>query len=329
MKKLLFFLFAILVMTSCESSGGGIRSLPPATGTPYSLLVVSSKAVWDSSVGDTVKSIFAQDVEMLNIPEPLYSIINVAPSQVTSVLDRYRNIFYLIVNKEKYDRTHINVEFDKKAEEQTIITIYSPSIDSMTNYIGTNGDVLLALLDKSERDRYITRAKKYSSESLKKQIYEKFGFLIDIPSNYKIRNEKDDFIWISYDPSSLSNIGFTIYTFESGDGLDVVRPLVARNEAVMNIPGGNEGSYMTTEMEIEPTYKRVIINGQPWIEMRGFWKMHKDFLGGPFVNFTTQDPATGKMVGIDCYVMSQSYKDGMRNYIRQLEAMVLTLKFKE
>lgn len=313
-----------LVITSCSDVP---KALPDAIGKPYELLVIAPQKVWKSEVSDTVKAIFGEEVEMLNIPEPLYNVSSVTPEQMTTILDRHRNILFLTVNAQKYPKTKLTAQFDDQAAEQTRINIGSPSIDSLTDFIWANRDLILKAYDKSERDRFMSKALKHKNVKLSKMVEDKFGFHIDIPSTYTLRDEQENFMWISYE-LPLASLGFIIYTFDKKDQVEL-NFLNSRNEAVQKVPGPSEGSYMSTDTTFMPTLKNVKINGAQWAEMRGFWNVKGDFMGGPFANFTTTDPITGKMVGIDCYVMSPSPKYGMRNYIRQLEALVLTVKFEQ
>lgn len=326
MKTIKLTLIALLAVVLYSCADSGKRVLPNSIGKPYELIVISTPTLWDSAVGDTVKSIFGKEIPMLNIVEPYYDVIHIDQSKMTTTLERHRNILKLVVDDKKYKVNSAHATFSENVEDQTVVAITSPSIDSMVYYLDHNGKLVMGLFDKSERDRFIKKAKAYGSENLKAVIESKFGFTMDIPSNYKVRNEKENFLWISY-PLKFGDIGFTIYTFEPTS--DTVNLLNARDEAVKNIPGPSDGSYMTTERLFDPVYSKMIINNHKWIEMRGFWKVQNDFMGGPYANFTTQDPVTGKMLGIDCYVQLSDTKESMRNYLRQLEALVLTLKFKE
>lgn len=324
LRPIMMVVLAVLV-SACGGSSSE-RVLPGSIGKPYEIIVEAPDAVWKSNVGDTLKAIFGANVEMLNEPEPLYDLISITPDKVNSNLARHRNIMRLSINAEKYPKTVMNAEFSAVSQDQVAINIYSASVDSMTNYIWENRATILGLYDKMERDRFVSKAAKYRNDEIGKAIQEKFGFTMDIPTNYKIRNQKDSLIWISYE-LPLASLGIVIYTFEPrGEKVDL---FAERDAAVKNIPGPSDGSYMKTDTTFMPMYKGLEINGIKWVEMRGFWNVKHDFMGGAFVNFTTKDPVTGKMLGVDCYVHSPSTKLGMRNYIRQLEALVMTIKFKK
>ena len=59
--------------------------------------------------------------------------------------------------------------------------------------------------------------------------------------------------------------------------------------------------------------------------MRGFWDVANDYMGGPFVSYTTINDATNEVFTIDCYVHSPKY--GKRNFLRPLEHLVYLISF--
>lgn len=59
--------------------------------------------------------------------------------------------------------------------------------------------------------------------------------------------------------------------------------------------------------------------------MRGFWDVHGDFMGGPFVSYTTVDTATNRVFTLDCYIYSP--KNPKRNYMRGVEHLLYLVKF--
>lgn len=59
--------------------------------------------------------------------------------------------------------------------------------------------------------------------------------------------------------------------------------------------------------------------------MRGFWDVEGDFMGGPFVSYTTVDTATDRVFTLDCYVYSP--KLPKRNYMREVEHLLHLVKF--
>lgn len=61
---------------------------------------------------------------------------------------------------------------------------------------------------------------------------------------------------------------------------------------------------MTTAEVYEPDLRTFRLEGRLWIELRGFWDVKNDFMGGPFVSYTTVDTTTDRVFTVDCYVYS-------------------------
>ena len=85
---------------------------------------------------------------------------------------------------------------------------------------------------------------------------------------------------------------------------------------------------MITSDAFEPGYRIFRLEGRLWCEMRGFWDVHGDFMGGPFVSFSTVDTATNRVFTLDCYVYAPDLnKPRKRNYLRGLEHLLYTVTF--
>ena len=216
-------------------------------------------------------------------------------------------------------------------------TFQGPSIQAMAEYLKANGASLLQVLEMAERNRTIEYAKKQGAKALEKIVKEEFDVEMPISNGYLFRAESEDFVWASNEYPVASQ-GFFIYThpFNGKSSITTEALVKARNEFAKRIPGPADGSYMATVKRIPnieddgyvdflPQRKVVKINGREWIELRGFWEVKGDFMGGPFVSYTTLDERTGKLFTLDCYVYSPKY--GKRNFLRPLEHLVFGVTF--
>lgn len=79
---------------------------------------------------------------------------------------------------------------------------------------------------------------------------------------------------------------------------------------------------MTLSTAFDPIQTERTINGRKWMETRGFWEVHGDFMGGPFVGYTTK--IADRQVALDAYVYSP--RKPKRPYLRAVEALVYTVK---
>ena len=283
-------------MTACDAFHSLTKSrLKTAQGSPYELIVVCPQQEWTGELGDTLRSILTAPVPYLNQTEPLFDVLRVTERGFTGMVADHRNILK-IVEDPSLAATNIAVQYDVTAEPQIVLTLQGPDDKALTDYLSEHRESLVQVLEKAERDRAVKFAEAFSEQRVAKAIKSTFGVDMTVPKGYVLAADEKDFLW-------------------------------ARYEFAARIPGPSDGSYMTTSEAFEPDYRMFRMEGRLWCELRGFWDVHGDFMGGPFVSYTTVDTATGRVLTIDCYVYSP--KNHKRNYVRGVEHLLYLLKFPE
>lgn len=329
--KICIVVIAALGAIACDSFGTLTGARKSAQGAPYEVLVVCNSKEWESDLGKELRKVLNTPLASVNQIEPMYDIYRVTANDFKGLLPAYRNILKVVCSPEVKECA-ILARYDVAASPQIVLTFQGPSQEAMVEYLDKNGDSLLRVLEIAERDRTVAYARKHGAKELEQLIATKFGIEISIPKGYLFRAEGDNFVWASHEYPVASQ-GFFIYTHPyTGKKSITVEALVkARNRFAKLIPGPSDGSYMTTVTripnvedsgytEVQPSYRALRINGRDWVELRGFWDVENDFMGGPFVSYTTLDKESGKLITLDCYVYSP--KDGKRNYLRALEHLV-------
>ena len=339
MRPFIYLFIAIATLLSavgCDSFRSLTGTKKTAQGSPYEVLVVCDGREWESPLGEELRTVLGTPVEMLNQVEPMFDIVRITSRDFKHLLPSYRNILKVFCSPEVKE-TAILAQYDVVASPQIVLTFQGPSTAAMVNYLKANGASLLQVLEIAERNRTIEYARKQGAKALEKIVREEFDVEINIPNGYTFRAEGDDFVWLSNEYPVASQ-GFFIYShpFKGKASITTEALVKARNEFAKRIPGPSDGSYMTTVKRIPnveddgyvdflPQRKVVKINGREWIELRGFWEVEHDFMGGPFVSYTTLDERTGELLTLDCYVYSPKY--GKRNFLRPLEHLVYGVKF--
>ncbi len=341
--KRLFYRLAIAAAVvaaavGCESFHTLSSNKKAAQGAPYELLVVCNAPEWEGELGKQLRELLEQPVPMLNQAEPLFNVLRITAGDFRNLLTEHRNILKIVVSP-KVAEAAIIAKYDVTAAPQIELTFQGASQQQMVDYLHANGESLVRVLEMAERDRTVKFAERHNVQLLGQLIKEEFGVEMRVPKGYELRAQSKDFLWASYEYPVASQ-GFFIYTYPyKGKGSLTVERLVAmRNEFASRIPGPSDGSYMVTVEQIpdaetgeytpfEPDYAVVQIGDRKWIELRGFWDVEHDFMGGPFVSYTTVNELSGEVFTIDCYVHSPKY--GKRNFIRALEHLVYLIKFPE
>ena len=330
----LVVIFSFLSVVSCDSFRSLSGTKKTAQGSPYEVLVVCDGEEWESSLGEALRGVLESPVEMLNQKEPMFDVVRITARDFKHLLPSYRNILKVLCSP-GVKQAAILAQYDVVASPQIVLTFQGPSIEAMVDYLDKNGKNLLQVLEIAERNRTIEMANKQGARALEKMIREQFGIEMALSSGYLFRADGENFIWASNEYPVASQ-GFFVYShpYNGKSSITTEALIKARNNFARRIPGPSDGSYMTTVTRIPnieddgytdfmPERKVLKINGRDWIELRGFWDVENDFMGGPFVSYTTL--YEGALLTIDCYVYSPKY--GKRNFLRPLEHLVYGVSF--
>lgn len=335
--KIVTFALLLLVAVSCrEFHTLTAEGKKPIQGGAYEVLVICNNAEWESELGTKLRDLLEQPIEMLNQNEPMFNVLRITSNDFRHLLVQHRNILKVVIDS-KVEQTQITAEYDVAAAPQIVLTFQAPSQKAALEYLNTNGDALLKVLEIAERNRTLAYAEKHNVKVLNDLLHSEFDIDVKIPKGYELRSQSQNFIWASYEfPASSQGFFCYSYPYQGKGSLSVEHLVAMRNHFASRIPGPSNGSYMITVEQIpdaeglgvipiRPLYRTVVVNGKEWIEMRGFWDVENDYMGGPFVSYTTVNDATNQVFTIDCYVYSPKY--GKRNFMRPLEHLVHLISF--
>lgn len=319
----------LIMATSCQMTESlNPNGKPNSTGGLYEMVISCGTPLWNGPVGDTLKNIYGTACDYLNQYEPVMDAMRIVPSNLRNVLAKHRNILTVEVDTTLTQATS-NVIRDYWSSPQLIVQLKAPTQATLLDYINENRESLITIFENEERDRTLAANKRYRQKGLGAEIKEMFDINIDLPNGYRKRSTVgNDFMWVSYE-YPLASQGFAIYTYPYSGREDFLMEsmLARRNEFMKRIPGPSDGSYMTTQDVFPPEVKYLEFNGREWAEMRSFWDIENDFMGGPAVTYSTRDLMNNRIVVIDCYVY---HPDGnKRNYIRALETIVRSVRLAE
>lgn len=337
LSKIVTFALIVLAFVGCREfhtlSKDGKK---PIQGGAYEVLVVCDNSEWESPLGTKLRELLEQPVEMLNQNEPMFNVLRITSGDLRHLLLQHRNILKVVIS-DKVAQAQINAQYDLDAAPQIVLTFQAPTQKAALEYLEANGEALTKVLEIAERNRTIAYAEKHNVKVLNDLLHNEFDIDAKIPKGYELRSQSENFLWASYEFPTASQ-GFFCYSYPyRGKGSLTADYLVAmRNSFAKRIPGPSDGSYMITVEQIpdaegkgvlplRPLYRSVVVNGREWIEMRGFWDVENDYMGGPFVSYTTVNDATNEVFTIDCYVFSPKY--GKRNFLRPLEHLVYLISF--
>lgn len=302
-------------------------TLKTAQGAPYELLVVCEQKEWTGEAGDTLRAVLTAPVPYLNQTEPKFDVLRIRAQDFTGMLANHRNILKIKIDP-SLEKAATGVEYDVTATPQIVLTLQGPDEKSIVEYASTYRNEIVAVLEAAERNRAIAFAEKFGAPNIEKAIERTFGVKMNIPKGYILAAEQPDFIWARYEYPTASQ-GFFVYSYpyEGPAAMTAEALTEARNRFAARIPGPSDGSYMTTSDVFPPDFRMFYLEGRLWCELRGFWDVENDYMGGPFVSYTTIDTLTDRVFTLDCYVYSP--KLHKRNFLRGVEHLLYGVKFVE
>ena len=316
-----------LAITSCSSEKRKKALLPNISGHAGEVIVVIDKGDWEGAVGTTLRDTLGQDCKFLPQREPLYSLVNVIPSGFTNMFQIHRNI--IVVNiKNDVTEPGVKLRQDIWAKPQIVISSEAPSSAEAVELIKDNRRLIISGLEQAERDRLIANHKRYEERSLAEVVTKMIGGSPHFPSGYKLKKQTEDFIWISYDIQYVTQ-GILIYKYPvvEGENMMSLDNILAENSEMLkaNVPGMFEGTYMMTSEFARPSIEYMKFRGRDFAELRGFWEVYNDYMGGPFVAQAFYSKDGKYMIFMEGFVYAPKYDK--RAYLRQVESILYSFEW--
>lgn len=323
--SLIIGLFSVLWLFS--SCGDGTALMRNTTGKPGETIVVIAREYWNGQIGDTILHYLSQPQLGLPQEEPILNITDIPPDAFNT-FETSRNIILTRILPSVIEPT-VTVQRDLYAKSQLVITVQAPDDSSFIRIFSKKSDMIIATILHAEKRRLMEMyaQNKYKNQGIFDKLNEKYKFTLNIPKGYKLIKDTSNFVWISYEaPLTTQAILAYWYPYES-DSTFTAKYLLHKRDSILrlHVPGPLPGSYMTTERKLPVLAQPFTFNGNYSMEMRGLWRVQGDFMGGPFVSLSTLDAANKRVLTVEGFIYSPKYNK--RDYLRQVEAMIYSLRF--
>jgi hypothetical protein len=318
-------LLAVLLFAACNSNNGGGMMKPAASGRPYEVLVVIPENLWEEPAGRAIYDVLATDIPGLPQPENSFHISHVDPKGFNNILNIFRNIVVVDIDKTIYSQTKYKYVRDEYATNQMIMVISSPSAEEFISFVERNRSAILRFFNSAEMNRQIAQLRQKYSKSVGELASDMFDCTFYAPDEINHYKRGEDFFWASSaTATALVNICMYAYPYEGPQAFERNR-MIAKRDSFMkaNIPGETPDMYMATDTQTV-TVEPITVQKQYACEMRGLWEMENDCMGGPFVSHSRVDTINNRVVVVEGFVYApEKMKRGL---IRRLEAALYSLE---
>ncbi|MBO4340699.1 MAG: DUF4837 family protein [Bacteroidales bacterium] len=316
---------AIALFSGCRNNNRSL--LPNVSGKAGEVLVVIEREDWEGNTGVAIRETLADDTPYLAQREPLFNLSNVPPGSFNNMFKMHRNLLMVNVNPQN---TTCGVVYKSNlwARPQAVVQINAESGDQALSLFKESAGVITEFFEQSERDRIIENSRRYEETKLQEPIKDLTGGVLHFPNGYKLKKWTDSFVWIA-DEKQYTMQTVMAYKFPVRRDAFSVANLVAERDSVMqvNVPGMFDGSYMITSTAFEPTERSLTYHGRDFMELRGFWEVHGDFMGGPFVSHAFYSPDGKEIIVLEAFVYAPRYDK--RQYLRQVESVLYSFEWKK
>ena len=332
MKRILTYIaMAIVALSaiSCKEETKKRVLLPNISGKAGEVIVVITKGDWEGIVGTTLRDTLGCECPYLPQREPLYTLVNVAPSGFSTMFQVHRNIIMVNISS-TVTEPGVVYRKDVWAAPQCVINVNAINAESAAQLIKDQSANIKATLEQAERDRIIRNARRYEEIKLRPVITKLFGGTPHFPSGYQLKKTTEDFAWITYDTQfTMQSILMFRYPVVKGEDMMNLDNIIRNtNEALKNnVPGMFENTHMTITDFSRPTLEYLRYKGRDFAQMRGFWEVHNDYMGGPFVSHIFYSPDGTEMIELLGFVYAPKYDK--RQYLRQVESVIYSFEWAE
>ncbi len=318
---------ALAALCSCNQKKARHALLPNISGKAGEVVVVIDKANWEGAVGNALRDSLTCETPYLPQREPLFTLVNVPQSGFTNMFQIHRNIIMVNISS-SVTEPGVVYRKDVWARPQTVININAADAESAVRLIQENSAYITATLEQAERDRIIANSKRYEERKLAPVVTEMIGGSPHFPSGYQLKKKTADFIWIAYEVQYVTQ-GILIYKYPVAEGENMLDPdnlLEKTNEVLKNnVPGMFDNTYMTVSSFAKPTVEYKKYKGLEFAEMRGFWEVYNDYMGGPFVSHSFYSRDGKDVIVLLGFVYAPKYDK--RQYLRQVESVIYSFEW--
>jgi len=320
----IILVFGLFALRGC--TGGVGSTFTQASGTPNEVMLVMDRDYLQDSAGYAVKNMLRSYVPAMPQIEEQMDVRTVAREDFDSFLRYVRNILIVDIDGGRYTKSSVKYTYDQWAHGQIVVTINSPSADSIRHLMSDRGRAILNLFVRHELSLQAASLVKDFSHQADQLAVQNLGYHLNAPEDITSYKVGVNCLWLSNN-ATRRRTDMLLYKVPY-HGEPLTRPyLVSLRDSVLkaNVPGPLEGSHAVTAPHILMT-RQIVLIGQPMrTELRGLWELRGGgSMGGPFVEHAFVTPKGDELVVAEAFVYHPN--EAKRNIMQQVEAALFSIR---
>ena len=346
MKAIYFSLltFVCLLTFSCGESDGNSSSSskPKARGSIGEIVLAIDSTKWAGPVGDELRAIFEADLPGMLRSEAIFKVHRVDPRAMTRMLKMYTNLIYVTTFDDKRGGSQvINAQFtpeskakaaadpsiyslrqeDEFAKGQEVLYLFGNNEQELIANLRKHKDQLQNLFEVRERGRLAKALLARKNATAQSDARKNLNIEINPPISYQIAKSEPGFLWLRQPSPTEKRPDISIYFHETDykkeeqtfpQNILALRDSIAKKHIFGDPEDTN--SYMTSEKQIPPAFRNMVINDNFTVEIRGSWKTNNMSMGGTYLGYLMIDKKKGKLYYMEGFVYfpNELHADALR-----------------
>tara|TARA_B110001452_G_C15202627_1_gene417290 strand:- start:249 stop:1226 length:978 start_codon:yes stop_codon:yes gene_type:complete len=325
MREFIKALCVFLVLSACENVNDKTVYKPRSSGNINDLSVVIDNELWESPVGETIRSTIGAPLYGLPQDEPQFKLRQIPLSIFSGFVKNTR----LVLKVTKGAEASTKFYKDPYASPQRMILVSGMTNQEIIDQFADNQEKITNAFKAYEIKEKQRRSRKSLFNST--AISEQLGIEIQFPSIYRLAKQEDDFFWIRRDIKT-GTVNLLLYTVPYDEALTkeaLANRVIRTRDSIgrKHIPGPVEGSYMTTEKAYTPFFGKDKVANLSCFKTKSIWQVKDAFMSGPFINYWIEDKANNRFLIAEGFVFAPSVEK--RAYVFELEAIIQSISIKE
>lgn len=268
MKKLIPFLFSILLLGACTGESSDKKTdgeektarktsfLPEAAGEYGEVVIVMNKDQWSGQLGVSLKEVFHASVPGLLRSEPYFVTRIIDPFQFNKLLKTAKNLVYVTTldgtqpadnwlhntfsdeskaRIRSQENIFMNTSEDQYARGQKVLQLFGKDQKTLMAHLSKpeNQEKIRNYFNIAERERLANELGMSSAtRTIVSGLREKFGYTIKIPGSFELAMSGEDFMWARYLPSTGASKNLFVYfkDYTSAEEFEKAKIIGLRNE---------------------------------------------------------------------------------------------------
>ena len=319
----LYFIPLVLLLTniSCQKKKNTPLVLS-SNGNINTITVVMANQLWEGTIGQAVRDMYAYPAEGLPQQEPLFDLKQISPEVFTGFAQSSRSVLWVGIR----NQTNVRIDKNTYAQPQTVAVFTAPTPTALTEIIVSQSEKVINTLRIQERAERLRRIRK--STYTKHGLDEKFGLTLTMPSAYKIFKENETTSWFQRE-TQKGHINLLVTTTPYDEDIvdeQNLEKIIILHDSIGKafIPGRLPNSYFITEKAYEPYIYSTTFGKKPALEIRGTWEVKGDFMAGPFLQYIINDKPNNRNIVLEGFVFAPSR--AKRDYVFEIETVFRSLQ---